>query len=937
MTKKVRTQPRSLHKTLPLWTVSAMLLTQACSPAEQEENNSVVQSAAQNAAALRSDPLLRTAVQSSTDHLMGLRNTLGLDVNSDFRPRSAVADEFGAKHIRYDQMYRGVRVWAGDVIVEVGANGAPKTTTNTLKPGINLATIPSLTQAQVLEIAHNDLRPVGPYAHARTAELVVYPQVIDQVRENPMRGLQGELNALDIEEVVSGYTLAYHVHTELENGAQETRHTDYIINAHTGEILKQWDSLETGAAVGTGKSQYSSNVMLGTSTAAAGGFELRDVARSMNIETYNMENGTGGSGKLVTDADNTWGDSANYIKTPTSRTEANTQTAAVDAHYGTERTFDYYSLVHGRNGIDGAGLKTTIRVHYSSNYDNAFWSDSCFCMTYGDGNTFTVLTSLDVAGHEMTHGVTSRTANLTYSGESGGLNEAMSDIHGTMVEFYARGGSGSTIGNTGGNWDIGEQLNATALRFMKKPSKDGRSKDAWYSGLGGIDVHYSSGPLNRAFYFLSQGASSVSGDETYSTYLPGGMTGIGNDKAARIAFRALATKLTASSKYANARTAFLDSAKDLYGDTGPEYLAVQNAFTAINVGETTTDTVKPTTSVTAPAPGAMVSGTTTITADATDNVAVTKVEFYAGTTLIGSSTSKPYSIAWNTGIVANGMVALTTKASDAAGNVGVSAAVTVNVNNMGTDTTPPTTSVTAPTAGSTVSGTTTVSANAMDNVAVSKVDFYAGTTLIGSDTSAPYSIAWNTTTVSNGSYVITTKASDAKGNVGTSAPVSVTVKNGGSCTSSSQLLNNPGFESGNVGWTTSAGIIDGTHATSARTGTWFAWMNGYGTARTDTMYQQVTIPSTACTASLSFWLAIKTAEVGTRVYDKLTVTVQDTTGKVLGTLGSYSNVNAGAYSQKTFNLAAYKGKTIRIHFSGVEDSSAATSFQIDDAAVNITQ
>jgi Zn-dependent metalloprotease len=180
MTKKVRPQSRSLHKTLPLWTVSAMLLTQACSPAEQEENNSLVQTAAQNAAALRSDPLLRTAVQSSSDHLMGLRNSLGLDVNSDFRPRSAVADELGAKHIRYDQMYRGVRVWGGDVIVEVGANGTPKTTTNTLKPGITLATIPSLTQAQVLEIAHNDLRPTGPYAHARTAELVVYPQIIDQ-------------------------------------------------------------------------------------------------------------------------------------------------------------------------------------------------------------------------------------------------------------------------------------------------------------------------------------------------------------------------------------------------------------------------------------------------------------------------------------------------------------------------------------------------------------------------------------------------------------------------------------------------------------------------------------------------------------------------------------------------------------------------------------
>ena len=212
--------------------------------------------------------------------------------------------------------------------------------------------------------------------------------------------------------------------------------------------------------------------------------------------------------------------------------------------------------MHGRNGIDGAGKATYNRVHYSSNYDNAFWSDGCFCMTYGDGRSFSVLTSLDVAGHEMTHGVTSRTANLTYSGESGGLNEAMSDIHGTMVEFYARGGGGATIGNTGGNWLIGEQLNATPLRYMVKPSRDGASKDAWSTSLGSTDVHFSSGLMNRAFYFLSQGASKNSSDRSYSTYLTAGMTGIGNDKAARIAYRALATKMTASTNYAGARTAF---------------------------------------------------------------------------------------------------------------------------------------------------------------------------------------------------------------------------------------------------------------------------------------------------------------------------------------------------------------------------------------------
>src|SRR5262249_25511636 len=161
------------------------------------------------------------------------------------------------------------------------------------------------------------------------------------------------------------------------------------------------------------------------------------------------------------------------------------------------KTFDYYNGVHMRNGIDGAGKATSNRVHYSTSYDNAFWDDTCFCMTYGDGSMFKVLTSLDVAGHEMTHGVTASTAKLVYSGEWGGLNEPMSDITASLRESSVRGpgmGSGGTIGDTGGNFLIGDQLAATPLRWMYKPSKDGQSRDAWSSGIGGIDVHYSSGP-----------------------------------------------------------------------------------------------------------------------------------------------------------------------------------------------------------------------------------------------------------------------------------------------------------------------------------------------------------------------------------------------------------------------------------------------------------
>jgi hypothetical protein len=258
----------------------------------------------------------------------------------------------------------------------------------------------------------------------------------------------------------------------------------------------------------------------------------------------------------------------------------------------------------------------------------------------------------------------------------------------------------------------------------------------------------------------------------------------------------------------------------------------------------------------------------------------------------------------------------------------------------GGDTTAPTTSLTAPVGGATLSGIATVSANASDNVGVTKVDFYAGSTLIGSDTTSPYSISWDTTTVASSTYTLTSKAYDAAGNVGTSAGVSVTVSNGtGSCATTTQLFANPGFESGSVSWATTAGVIDSSTSYPARTGSWKAWLNGYGTTRTDYTYQDVTIPANACTARFSFWLRIDSAETSTTTaYDKLTVTVRNTANTVLATLATYSNVNEStSYLERSFDLAAYKGQTVRIYFNGTEDSLYQTSFLVDDAAVTITQ
>ena len=626
-------------------------------------------------------------VNSAADRLHANRTQLGLDADHAFNLRTSHSDDLGQTHGHFTQHYKGVRVWGGDAITHMDRDGAELPLTNALHKNIFLNVTPSLVAGEALAVAQLDLAPKGAFSYAPTTELVVFPHEVDVVtRPAGRQALDQEPTATDVTRQVVRFALAYHVHTELENDLDGIRHTDYIVDAHTGAILKKWNTLHTTAATGTGNSQYNGVVTLNTNS-VTGGYEMRDMTRGAAgnyVTNTNHANTTStAAGTIYTDADNTWGDGANYVE-GSSTTAANGQTAAVDAMYGMAKSWDFYKLVYGRNGIDGAGSTTYSRVHIGNSYDNAFWSDSCFCMTYGDGTSFTTLTALDVAGHEMSHGVCARTANLTYSGESGGLNESNSDIFGTMIEFYARGGSGATIGNSGGNWTIGEQLSSTPLRYMYKPSLDGASPDAWSSTIGSKDVHYSSGPMNRCFYFLSVGATTTG--NTSTTLLPAGMTGIGNDKASAIWFRALTTYLTASSNYAAARTAAISSAKDLYGAGSAEEQAVWNAFHGINVGaawSSSTDTTAPT----ATASESGTTGTITLSATASDNVGVTKVEFYIDGALVGTDTTSPYSVSYNSANLTNGTHSLVAKAYDAAGNIGSSTAVSFTTSNTSTGTT----------------------------------------------------------------------------------------------------------------------------------------------------------------------------------------------------------------------------------------------------------
>ena len=255
-----------------------------------------------------------------------------------------------------------------------------------------------------------------------------------------------------------------------------------------------------------------------------------------------------------------------------------------------------------------------------------------------------------------------------------------------------------------------------------------------------------------------------------------------------------------------------------------------------------------------------------------------------------------------------------------------------------TDVVPPTASLASPVAGQILTGTVSLAANAADNIAVGKVEFYAGTTLLGTATAAPFQVSWNSATLANGTYSFTAKATDTSGNTATSAAVSAVVQNTASaCNSTSQLVLNPGFESGSASWAETRGVISYVGTGASHAGNYAGWLDGYGVNHADTLYQQVTIPSNACAADFRFWLKIATSESTTSVaYDKLTVTVRNTAGTVLGTLATYSNLNKSAtYVQKSFNLLPYKGQTVRLYFLGVENFSLHTSFFVDDAALTV--
>ncbi len=477
-------------------------------------------------------------------------SALGLAPTTRLSVSDVARDASGARHVRYHRTLAGLPVLGGDLVVHQTASGAITGTEVAASGSLALDTSArTLTSARIGQLLAG---------RAKAGErIATATKVVWAVTGVPRLAF---LTTLD----------------RSAHGAPMTRNV--VVDAKTGKQIQAWDREQT-VDNATGQSLYSGTVRFATVKQGTK-WVMKDTTRGNGtvVDVKNQQDPANGylAGTIFSDPDNAWGNGL----------ASNRQTAATDVAFGVSKTWDYYKTTFSRNGIANDGVGSKSRVHYAQNYDNAFWDDGCFCMTYGDGgSSFKPLVGLDVAGHEMTHGITSRSAGLYYFGDPGGLNESNSDIFGTMVEFYA-----NTPSNPG-NYRIGEQIvkpgsGRSYLRTMEHPSLDGVSYDCWSIDMGLDDPHYTSGPGNHWFYLLSEGSGTrtINGI-TYTSPTCNGsaVTGITRAKAAAIQYRAITVYDISTTSYLSHRDNTIRSAIDLYGTGSLECNRVAAAWDAVGV------------------------------------------------------------------------------------------------------------------------------------------------------------------------------------------------------------------------------------------------------------------------------------------------------------------------------------------------------------------
>lgn len=476
---------------------------------------------------------------------------IGKDAAANFKVLSEKKDDLGFTNLKIQQVYKGVPVFGSVISAHVDSEGVLTSVSGGLVPELSkqvkLNKGHQLKAAEASALALADLKAelgASPELdHEEAPELVVY-----------------------IDEGTAKY--AYSV--EFEFLAPSPGNYQYFIDAQNGSVLDSYNQIHEAKpssgvtapsgtnSVASGKGVLGDIKSLNTVVNSKGSY-LVDKTRGNGIFTYDAKNRTQIPGTLWLDADNAY--NAAY------------DGAAVDAHVYAGQTFDYFKNVHNRNSYDGQGAQLVSTVHYGRSYNNAFWNGSQMVYGDGDGTTFIPLSGgLDVIAHELTHAVTDTTADLIYQNESGAINESISDIFGTLVEYHA---------NNKPDWLIGEDIYTPkvagdALRSMADPTLNGDPDHYSKRYVGTSDnggVHINSGISNKAAYLLANGG----------THYGVQVTGIGNAKTEKIFYRTLTQYLTPNSNYSHYRVSTVQAATDLYGAGSAEVASVKAAFSAVGV------------------------------------------------------------------------------------------------------------------------------------------------------------------------------------------------------------------------------------------------------------------------------------------------------------------------------------------------------------------
>src|SRR5687768_3356555 len=392
---------------------------------------------------------------------------IALDSNSSLSVLKSSQDDNGNRNYRYQQSFRGVPIFGEHVVVSEDASGNVRALFGRSVEGLAAelpATAPKLSQAQALSVA-------------KSAGLGKRVGALQTRNESSRQMIYIDDNG----RAHMAYVVNYFA--DAAQGGEPTR-PFVIVDANSGKVLKQWEGLNH-ALVGTGPggNQKTGQYEYGTD------FGFNDVAQSgstctmsnTNVKTVNLNHGISGSTAFAYTCPRNTVKTINGAYSPLN-----------DAHYFGGVVFNMYNAYVGSPPLT---FQLQMRVHYSNSYENAFWDGSS--MTFGDGaTTFYPLVSLDVSAHEVSHGYTEQQSNLTYSGQSGGINEAYSDIAGEAAEYFNNGSN---------DFLVGAQIfkGNGALRYMANPPQDGRSIGHASNYTSGMDVHYSSGVYNKAFYTLA--------------------------------------------------------------------------------------------------------------------------------------------------------------------------------------------------------------------------------------------------------------------------------------------------------------------------------------------------------------------------------------------------------------------------------------------------